>query len=192
MSNKSVGLRNDNFNRKENSLLYIFTPLIFSLIRKTDSPLFPMETGHRGGYAGGGFLEIPDDLQVFSGGRAVRQQTKDGSIEDIEILVYWDEQHEDGYVTGYRSASTEGIGVAERNLRRLEEGDTLDFFCDYYNYQEEYEGSYYFGDTLTVQGELQVTYEEMGEYPTEICYYLQDIYRNEYWTETIAITFESP
>ena len=47
-------------------------------------------------------------------------------------------------------------------------------------------------ESLTVQGELQVTYEEMGEYPTEICYYLQDIYRNEYWTETIAITFDSP
>lgn len=143
-------------------------------------PFYAVEEGERWDGSWYSYGVVPAELT----------RAGDGSSEDVELLVYWDEEHEGGYVTGYRPASNEGIGVAERNLRQLERGDRLDFFCEYYNYQEEYEGSYYFGNPLIVQGELEVTYEKLEEYPTDICYYLQDIYRNEYWTEKITIFFE--
>ena len=143
-------------------------------------PFYAVEEGERSDGSWYSYGIVPAELTKVS----------DGSTQDVEILVYWDDEHEGGYVTGYRTMSTGDIGVAERNLMQFEDGDTLDFFCDYYTYDGDYEASYYFGDTLTVVGELTVSYEEVGEYSTDICYYLEDIFRNEYWTETITLYFE--
>ncbi|MBQ9990343.1 MAG: hypothetical protein IJP31_05300 [Lachnospiraceae bacterium] len=143
-------------------------------------PFYAVEEGEKADGSWYTYGIVPAELTKVS----------DGSKQDVEILVYWDDDHDDGYVTGYRSMYTGGISVAERNLMQFEDGDTLDFFCDYYTYDGEYEASYYFGDTLTVSGELTVSYEELEEYTTDICYYLEDIFRNEYWTETITLYFE--
>ena len=131
------------------------------------------------------------DGSWYSYGYAPAELTRayDGANMDIEVMIYWDEAHEEGYVTGYRIAGEDEVSLAERNTFTLEDGDELSFYCDYYTYEGEYENSYYFGDTLVVDGELAVSYEDLEEYPTDICYYLQDIYCNEYWTETIMISF---
>lgn len=113
----------------------------------------------------------------------------DGSEEDIEILIYWDEQHNGGYVAGYRKNTGDGPGAYARNLSQFENGDELYFICDYYTYDGDYDDSYYFGEALTVRGDIEVSYEEVGEYTTWVYYYVKDIYQNEYYTETIEISF---
>lgn len=111
--------------------------------------------------------------------------------KDIEIMLYWDDEHEEGYVAGYRPYSGETLAHPTRNLYQLEQGDKLDFYCDYYTYDGEYEASYYIGEPLICDGqELSVSYEEVEGYDTLICYYLLDLYRNEYWTESLEITQE--
>ena len=110
--------------------------------------------------------------------------------EKIELMVYWDEEHDGGYVAGYRMATDE-LQLPGRQLSSLRPNDKLAFFCSYYGYDGAYDGSYQLGGSVTVGKKMpRITYEEIDEYPTLICYQLIDIYGNEYWTETIELSFE--
>lgn len=108
---------------------------------------------------------------------------------DIEIILYWDDEHDDGYVTGYRSASeSEGPSVYDRNLKKFKESDKILIYCDYYTYDGNYDSSYYLGDPIVYSSSkgLSVSYEYVDEsYDTVFWCHLLDIYRNEYWTETL-------
>ena len=110
--------------------------------------------------------------------------------EDIEIIVRWDAQHEDGYVSGWRYAY-EGLGqAAAKGLFQFKTGDQLDIICDFYTYDGAYDGEYYWGDTLYVGPEgLAVSYEDLGEETTLINYMLEDIYCNQYVTDPIELSF---
>lgn len=109
---------------------------------------------------------------------------------EIELMLCWDEQNPQGYVAGYRDAR-EGVGLPARQLIALQPGDTLDFCCDTYTYDGEYGGQYGFGEPLTVGNKQPaVSYEEMDEYTTQVCFYLKDVYQRQYWTETIEFFFE--
>lgn len=108
--------------------------------------------------------------------------------EQIEIMIYWDERHTDGYVAGYRLyTGDENISVPQKGLKQFTNGDTLEFLCDYYTYDGDYEGTYSIGDTLTVNGEIEVGYEHIGDYTTVICYALTDIYNNVFTTELVEL-----
>ena len=66
--------------------------------------------------------------------------------EQIEIMLYWDDKHEDGYVAGYRPYTEESeISVPQKGLKQLKSGDVLEFLCDYYTYDGEYDGVYSLG-----------------------------------------------
>ncbi len=107
--------------------------------------------------------------------------------EEIEIMVYWDSEHPDGYVTGYRLAQDENTLTAPRKgLKQFNDGDVIDFSCDFYTYDGELDGVYSFGEPITYSGELEVSYEDIGENSTLIYYNLTDIYNNTYTTETVS------
>ncbi|MGN0365858.1 MAG: clostripain-related cysteine peptidase [Suilimivivens sp.] len=111
---------------------------------------------------------------------------------NIEIILYWDDEHANGYVTGYRNASeSEGPSVYGRNLKKFKEGDKILIYCDYYTYDGNYDSSYYLGDSIVYSASkgLSVSYEYVDEsYDTMFWCRLLDIYRNEYWTETLYIS----
>lgn len=108
--------------------------------------------------------------------------------EQIEIMIYWDEKHPDGYLAGYRPYSEEeNISVPQKGFKQLKNGDTLEFLCDYYTYDGEYDGVYSYGDKIVVNGDITVGYEYVGEYDTNICYELTDIYNNSITTEMIEL-----
>lgn len=103
----------------------------------------------------------------------------------IQIIVCWDMTHEEGYIAGYREAQEEMI-VAAKGLKQLRKGDKIDFVCDYYTYEGEYESSYYFGQSIVVRDvPLTVSYEDIGNEMIEVCCRLTDIYQNNFWTETV-------
>ena len=108
--------------------------------------------------------------------------------EQIEMMIYWDEKHPDGYLAGYRPYSKEeNISVPQKGFKQLKNGDTLEFLCDYYTYDGEYDGVYSYGDKIVVNGDITVGYEYVGEYDTNICYELTDIYNNSITTEMIEL-----
>lgn len=111
--------------------------------------------------------------------------------KDIELIVYWDEENPDGHITGYRPAASDddGTNLANRATYQFEAGDEIDFYCDYYSYDGDYDASYYVGDTILYDGSaLNVSYAEIEDYDTLICYHIIDLYQNEYWTEFIELS----
>ena len=83
---------------------------------------------------------------------------------------------------------TEGNGEAaeEGAMTSLKEGDTIDFICDYYTYDGNYEDSYYLGETMTVSGDMVVSDVELpDDGGIQLTYRLTDLYDREYWTDSI-------
>ena len=112
-----------------------------------------------------------------------------GETKDIEIVLCWDSEHEDGYVKGYRddNSDDEGPALSERNLRNFVKGDKIQFLCDFYDYDGNYESSYYYGDPITVNSRLEVSMSDIGECDVDVYLHMTDIYDNEFWTETVSL-----
>ena len=99
-------------------------------------------------------------------------------------MVLWDDEHPDGCVPGYQYQYD--TAVAQKGLIPLQNGDVIEFLYDCYAEADgEYQGVYTYGDPLTVDGELMVSYEDIGLGDCYVYYMLTDIYQNVYWTEPV-------
>ncbi|MDL2229378.1 clostripain-related cysteine peptidase [Treponema sp. OttesenSCG-928-L16] len=99
--------------------------------------------------------------------------------EYAEIIVRWDNTNPSGYVAGWRYSGS------QKGLFELRDGMTFEFLCEYYNYDDSYDDQYLWGE-LTVNGPVEVSYEDVGDGDCEVYYELYDIYGNTYWTETVV------
>ena len=70
-------------------------------------------------------------------------------------------------------------------MTELQEGDTLDFLCDYYSYDGAYQDSYYLGEPMTVSGAMELSNMDVGEGNVRMTYRFTDLYQQHYWTESI-------
>ena len=138
-----------------------------------------------------------DDWYSYGYVPAVLNYVDENDIgRDIEIIVYWDDENPYGYVAGYRPV-TDVVMPLAKGWKQFRIGDTIDFLCDFYTYDGEYDGVYYFGEQITISGneneepaELYVSYEDVGSSDTLVCFMLTDIYQNRFWTETVLFTAE--
>lgn len=103
-----------------------------------------------------------------------------------ELLLAFDDAHPDGYVVGVKPIYTEGeTDTVAKALLELEDGDVIEFICDYYTYKGEYQDSYLLGDPITVKGELKLAYMELSDNDkknAKPAYLFTDIYQQEYWS----------
>ncbi len=105
--------------------------------------------------------------------------------EYAEIIVSWDDNNPSGYVEGYRKSNEIGEPIG-KGVFPLEEGDVVEWVIDFYTYEWDYDGAYYFGDEYIVSGdEMIVSYEDVGDYDVLIYFKLTDIYNNVYETEAV-------
>ena len=102
-----------------------------------------------------------------------------------ELILVFDNEHPYGYVAGARFNYLEETETVAKNLTELQEGDTLDFLCDYYSYDGRYQNSYLMGDRMTVQGELTVSNVYIDKNAANATYRFTDIYNNDYWTPVL-------
>lgn len=107
--------------------------------------------------------------------------------ERVKLMLAFTNDQPDGYITGavpdYNGGETYTVAKAVTNLQP---GDTLDFICDFYSYDMEYQDSYYLGDTVTVTDDMQIRNTSVGSGEVRIMYRFTDIYEQEYWTEAIV------
>ncbi|MEG0913365.1 MAG: hypothetical protein RSG53_07125, partial [Oscillospiraceae bacterium] len=65
------------------------------------------------------------------------------------------------------------------------------FLCDYYDFDGNFVSMYEYGDVLTIGSTAPVvSYEDIGENKTLVCFRLTDIYRNMFYTQSVEFTFE--
>ena len=122
--------------------------------------------------------------------------TLNGDTE-IELYLEWkpvteemaqqDEFEAEGFIKGYRVVNENTLTVAKGFLP-LQEGDELEFFCDCYDEDGDYSGSYVIAQTTVGAKDPEVSYEELEDMEVICWYALTDIYQQELYTETIVIT----
>ncbi|MCR4717117.1 MAG: peptidase C11 [Lachnospiraceae bacterium] len=106
--------------------------------------------------------------------------------ERANLILVFDTENPDGYIAGAVADYVDGeTDTVAKSMIELNEGDQLDFVCDYYDYNGNYQDSYYLGDTMTVTDEMKISNVSVGDGPVKITYRLTDIYNQEYWTEAL-------
>jgi len=100
--------------------------------------------------------------------------------ELVDLILAFTDKNEYGEVLGARLVYDDG-SVA-KGLIQLKNGDILDFICDYYTYDEKFNDSYFIGERMIVEGELEVSNVSIGDVRCLVTYMLTDIYNNSYWT----------
>lgn len=106
--------------------------------------------------------------------------------ERAKLMLVFDTANPRGYITGaeieYKDNETETVA---KSFTELTAGDKLDFVCDYYSYNGDYQDSYYLGDTMTVTDKMEISNTDVGDGAVKITYCFCDMYNNEYWTDPI-------
>ena len=107
--------------------------------------------------------------------------------ERVNLIIQF-VNDDDGSITG---ASTDYVGgeteAVAKNLTEIKAGDRLDFICDYYSYDMEYQDSFLIGDTVTVTDNMTISNTDVGDGECHILYRFSDIYNQNYWSEPIVI-----
>ncbi len=100
-----------------------------------------------------------------------------------ELLLAFDDETPYGYVTGVRAVYGEGeTETVAKSDSALQEGDALEFLCDYYSYDGTYQDSYLLGDPLTVSGEGLTISDVPLEGEVRATYRFTDLYQQSWWT----------
>ena len=103
--------------------------------------------------------------------------------ELVDIIIMWDDYDPYGYIAGARYYYQGAI--SQKGYVPLADGDIIEFICDYYNYDYNYDDWYVFNDPVTVYGYPSISYEDIGYGDCLVYYMLTDIYGNRYWTEQV-------
>ena len=103
-----------------------------------------------------------------------------GEPVNLQVVFTDDTAEITGAYPLYKEAETE---VLAKGDIAIEAGDTIEFLCDYYNYDGSYDDSYYLDSSLVVD-ENGLVLENL--YLTgnvfSVTYRITDIYGNHYWT----------
>ena len=103
--------------------------------------------------------------------------------ERVELMLVFDNANPYGYIAGARPVYTEGeTETVAKGMTEINAGDTLDFICDYYSYEGEYQDSYFLGEQMTVTEHMEISNVDVGEGKVRVTYRFTDIYNQQYWT----------
>lgn len=103
--------------------------------------------------------------------------------ERVELMLVFDNANPYGYIAGARPVYTEGeTETVAKGMTEINVGDTLDFLCDYYSYEGEYQDSYFLGEQMVVTEHMEISNVDVGEGKVKVTYRFTDIYNQQYWT----------
>lgn len=99
------------------------------------------------------------------------------------LILVFDNENPYGYIAGARTDYVEGeTETVAKGMSELQIGDTLDFVCDYYSYDGEYQDSYFLGEQMLVTEKMVISNVDVGEGDVKVTYRFTDIYNQQYWT----------
>ena len=103
------------------------------------------------------------------------------------LLVVFDPAHPKGYISGYETdyheGETETVAKADGELQM---GDTIDFLCDYYSYDGEFEDSFLLGEQMTMGEDIIISNLFLPEGQIRVTYVFTDLYRQQHWSEAFT------
>lgn len=105
----------------------------------------------------------------------------------VNLILVFDNENPNGYIAGastdYKNNETDTV---PKSLTEINVGDRLDFLCDFYSYDGEYQDSYYLSEPVTVTDNMTISNVDVGDGEVKLMYRFTDIYNQEYWSESIT------
>ena len=97
--------------------------------------------------------------------------------ERVKLDIIFDTDNPNGYIAGATpdyeiSGETDTIA---KEMTEINEGDKIDFICDYYTYDGDYQDTYMLGETLTVGKKMQISNSDVGDGEVRLMYCFTDI-----------------
>ena len=103
--------------------------------------------------------------------------------ERSELILVFDSDTPYGFVAGVQRVYKDGeTDTVAKNQESLQPGDVLEFVCDYYTYDGDYQDSYLIGEPITVTGETLTISNVPLEGSTRAAYRITDLYNTPHWT----------
>ncbi len=103
-----------------------------------------------------------------------------------ELILTFDTECPQGYVAGVQTVYLNGeTDTVAKSQSELQPGDTLEFLCDYYSYDGDYQDSYLLGDPLIVTEEELTVSDVPLDGVTLASYRFTDIFGKHHWTPTL-------
>ena len=103
-----------------------------------------------------------------------------------EMILTFDTERPQGYVAGVQTVYLNGeTDTVAKSQSELQPGDTLEFLCDYYSYDGDYQDSYLLGDPLIVTEEELTISDVPLDGVTRASYRFTDIFGKHHWTPTL-------
>ena len=100
----------------------------------------------------------------------------------MDLILVFNDENPYGFIAGARPAYTaEETETVARGLVDLNEGDKLDFLCDYYSYDGAYLDTYKLGEQMTVTADMQISNTSLGGNYIAL-YRFTDLYNQYYWS----------
>ncbi len=107
--------------------------------------------------------------------------------ERSELVVEFTNANPYGTIVGVRRIYVDGeTNTVAKTMDTVQNGDVIDFICDYYSYEGDYIDSYMLGEQLVVDGELKISDVYIDAYSANLTYRFTDIYHQTYWTEPVV------
>ncbi len=105
----------------------------------------------------------------------------------VNLMIVFNNENPNGFIAGatndYVGGETETVA---KSMTELKNGDKLDFICDYYSYDMEYQDSYFIGEPVTYHENMQISNTDVGSGEVHLMYRFTDIYNQQYWTQPIV------
>ena len=102
--------------------------------------------------------------------------------ERVNLILVFDQDRPHGYIAGtqadYRDGETETIAKV---LTELTPGNRLEFLCDYYSYDGQFQDNYYLGEPMTVKEDMVISNVDVSGGKLRATYRITDIYNVHYW-----------
>jgi hypothetical protein len=106
----------------------------------------------------------------------------------VDIILSFDQDNPYGEVLGARVIYDEDEETPNlpKGLIDINEGDRIDYLCDYYSYEGDFNNTYYLGEPYYVTGDWYIENLVISNLDYLMTYKITDIYGNSYWTPVIT------
>ncbi len=106
-----------------------------------------------------------------------------------DLIIVFTSENEDGYIAGACYDYVEGeTDTVAKNLTEIKAGDCIDFLCDHYDKNRNYDDSYYLGERLVADKDMKdmlISNTYIGDGTALMTYCFTDLYGQKYWTEPL-------
>ena len=101
----------------------------------------------------------------------------------VNLLLAFDQDQPYGYIMGAQKVYDETENATQpKNMIQIGKGDEIQFLCEYYDYQQNYQDTYRLGQPMTLGDTVEIANTPVDKSKCRVTYCFTDWYQQNYWT----------